>query len=429
MVARPRRPRHWLWLKIDFDQAFFATREYILPPVWKYRAGVTASRISLAVEMKGGPQQKRGRLPASERRIVIARQFGWGCLTFVLGLFGAVERQDRNGLDLGGSNLNVGTIGLKLAVPQFAPGFDEGTLFKRSGPFSELPPDNDPMPLSSSLVFAGVLIFPTHVGCERKPGVGCPVGRKASLGVFTQKADERDAILAKHFVSPFCAPSVGATGSEWVLLPRARDALLGETFRGNRQSRVTWSRRAQSFDPQAEPNRRGPESGLDLAATEARAALHALRNSTAEKNDLTEALERAAESALGMSSMKFAISVEGDVRQFHPIVRDEIYRIGCEAIRNASLHSEANQLSIAIAYGKEFLLRISDDGKGMSPEVIDHGRDGYYGLKGMLERATRIKGTLRFESRPGAGTEVVLNVPGNIAFSSGPSTASDAAEG
>src|SRR5271163_562018 len=56
-------------------------------------------------------------------------------------------------------------------------------------------------------------------------------------------------------------PSVGATGSERVLLPRARDALLGETFRGNRQSRVTRSRRAQGFDPEAEPNRRGLESG------------------------------------------------------------------------------------------------------------------------------------------------------------------------
>src|SRR5580700_5537143 len=59
----------------------------------------------------------------------------------------------------------------------------------------------------------------------------------------------------------FFPPSVGATESEWVLLPRARDALLGETFRGNRQSRVTPSRRAQGFDPKAEPNRRGLESG------------------------------------------------------------------------------------------------------------------------------------------------------------------------
>src|SRR5580698_1946901 len=117
------------------------------------------------------------------------------------------------------------------------------------------------MPLGSCLVFAGVLVFPTHVGRERKPGVGRAVGREASLCVFAEKTDECDAILAEHFVSPFRAPSVGATGSEWVLLPRARDALLGETFRGNRQSRVPQSRRAQGFDPEAEPNRRGQESG------------------------------------------------------------------------------------------------------------------------------------------------------------------------
>ena len=155
---------------------------------------------------------------------------------------------------------------------------------------------------------------------------------------------------------------------------------------------------------------------LEQATAEARAALHALRNSTAERNDLAEALKRAAESALGMSSMKFVLSVAGAIRQFHPIVRDEIYRIGCEAMRNASLHSEASQLSVAIAYGKEFLLQIRDDGKGMSPDVVDHGREGHYGLRGMRERASRIHGTLRFQSRPGAGTEVVLSVPAEIAF-------------
>jgi signal transduction histidine kinase len=85
-------------------------------------------------------------------------------------------------------------------------------------------------------------------------------------------------------------------------------------------------------------------------------------------------------------------------------------------MRNASLHSEANQLSVAIAYGKEFSLQIRDDGKGMSPDVVDHGREGHYGLRGMRERASRIHGTLRFQSRPGAGTEVVLSVPAEIAF-------------
>ena|ERR1019366_4386791 len=53
----------------------------------------------------------------------------------------------------------------------------------------------------------------------------------------------------------FVPSSVGATESEWVLLPRARDALLGETFRGNRQSRGPPSGRAQGLTPEAEPNR------------------------------------------------------------------------------------------------------------------------------------------------------------------------------
>jgi hypothetical protein len=220
------------------------------------------------VEMKGGPQQERAALPVSKRRIIIAGRFGSRGFTFMLGLFGAVERQDRDGVDLGGADPGVGTIGLKLAVPEFALGFDECALLKRSGPFSKLSPDHDPMPLSSGLVFAGVLVFPTHVGCERKPGVSCPVGREASLGVFAEKADECDAILAEHFVSPFRAPSVGATESEWVLLPRARDALLGETFRGNRQSRVTRSRRAQGLTPKQSPIEEGRKARYGTAGAE-----------------------------------------------------------------------------------------------------------------------------------------------------------------
>src|SRR5580704_5524497 len=118
-------------------------------------------------------------------------------------------------MDLGGADLRVGTIGLKLPIPQFALGFDEGALLEGAGPFSELPPNHDPMPLGSSLVFAGVLVFPTHVGCQGKPSVCCAVRRETSFCVFPEKADERDAILAEHFVSPFRAPSVGATEREW----------------------------------------------------------------------------------------------------------------------------------------------------------------------------------------------------------------------
>jgi hypothetical protein len=65
--------------------------------------------------------------PFLKRCIVIAGQFGSRCLTFVLRLLGSVECQDRNGVDLDGADLIIGTIGLKLAVPQFASASNELT--------------------------------------------------------------------------------------------------------------------------------------------------------------------------------------------------------------------------------------------------------------------------------------------------------------
>jgi hypothetical protein len=50
--------------------------------------------------------------------------------------------------------------------------------------------------------------------------------------------------------------------------------------------------------------------------------------------------------------------------------------------------------------------------------VIESGRDGHWGLSGMRERAERIGARLKVMSRTGAGTEVELRVPGDIAFES-----------
>src|SRR5580658_4229299 len=143
-------------------------------------------------------------------------------------------------MDFGGADLRVGTIRLKLAVPQFALGFDEGALLKRSGPFSKFPPDHDPMPFSSRLVFAGVLVFPTHAGCERKPGVGCPVGREASLCVLAEEADECDAILAEHFVVSFSCPFCWGDRERVGPAPNGKRRFVGGDLQGEptKQSRA-----------------------------------------------------------------------------------------------------------------------------------------------------------------------------------------------
>ena len=166
---------------------------------------------------------------------------------------------------------------------------------------------------------------------------------------------------------------------------------------------------------------------LERATQEGRAALHSLRSSTIETNDLAQALRRATED--GFSSGKVAVdfSVVGTTREMHPIVRDEIYRIAYEAIRNAYSHSHASQLEIELRYSKDLRIRVRDNGVGIDPVILSAGKEGHYGLGGMSERAARIGGKLTVASSPGSGTEVVIQVPGGIIFRSKGDTQSSSA--
>jgi signal transduction histidine kinase len=155
---------------------------------------------------------------------------------------------------------------------------------------------------------------------------------------------------------------------------------------------------------------------LAQAMQEGRAALNSLRTATTQTNDLAEALRRVTEDGLIPSSMAVTFSVVGDAKEMHPIVRDEIYRIGYEAIRNACMHSRASQLEVELRYAQNLALRVSDNGTGIDPAIADKGKDGHFGLQGMRERAARIGGKLTLGSSSSSGTEIRLVVPGSIIF-------------
>jgi signal transduction histidine kinase len=155
---------------------------------------------------------------------------------------------------------------------------------------------------------------------------------------------------------------------------------------------------------------------LGRATQEGRAALNSLRTANTQTNDLAEALQRVTEDGLIPSSMAVTFSVVGDAREMHPIVRDEIYRIGYEAIRNACAHSGASRLEVELRYADALALRVSDNGIGIDPAIADRGKDGHFGLQGMRERAARIGGKLTLGSSSNSGTAITLEVPGGIIF-------------
>jgi signal transduction histidine kinase/ligand-binding sensor domain-containing protein len=153
------------------------------------------------------------------------------------------------------------------------------------------------------------------------------------------------------------------------------------------------------------------------AITEGRDAVQGLRASVVEQHDLallvrTLGDDLASETGAG-NPPAFRVGVEGRPRELHPILRDEVYKIAAEALRNAFRHADAKQLEVEIRYDDEqFRLRVRDDGKGIEPAVLaQKGPEGHYGLRGMPERAAVMGGKLAVWSEVGAGTEVELRLP------------------
>jgi signal transduction histidine kinase len=158
------------------------------------------------------------------------------------------------------------------------------------------------------------------------------------------------------------------------------------------------------------------------AITEGRDAVQGLRASTVERNDLAVAIrtigDELATDASAHYPPTFSVAVEGETRDLHPIVRDDIYKIAAEALRNAFRHAHARRVEVDIRYDHEqFRLRVRDDGKGIDRAVlVKQGLEGHYGLRGMPERAALIGGQLAVWSEVGAGTEVELRLPASSVY-------------
>jgi signal transduction histidine kinase len=150
---------------------------------------------------------------------------------------------------------------------------------------------------------------------------------------------------------------------------------------------------------------------------EGRNAVKGLRSPTGNHDDLEEALARVPDELNAKEGIDFRVIGEGQARPLDAVIRDDVYRIGREAVVNAFQHSGANRIEVEVEFAEEGLrIAVRDDGRGIDPQLLQSGREGHWGLAGMRERAKRIGAHLRVWSGTGTGTEVELFVPSGIAF-------------
>ncbi len=135
-----------------------------------------------------------------------------------------------------------------------------------------------------------------------------------------------------------------------------------------------------------------------------------LRPTALDDFGLVAALERLTENFAEQTGMtvEFVPNLPGDGR-FPPEVETALYRLVQESLTNIVKHARAKEVSIVLtAKPGSVTVIVEDDGVGFEP-----GRqtgDGI-GLLGMRERVGLFGGRVVLESRPGAGTTVVAEVP------------------
>lgn len=152
---------------------------------------------------------------------------------------------------------------------------------------------------------------------------------------------------------------------------------------------------------------------------EGRNAVRGLRSGHDDSYDLGQTFSHVAQELVIPQEVDFRVVMEGLPRALHPVIRDEVYRIGRESLVNAFRHSRASKIEVEVDYSVSNLrILVRDNGCGIDPQVLRAGRDGHWGLPGMRERAEKVGAKLRVWSRAAAGTEVELTVPGHVAFQS-----------
>jgi signal transduction histidine kinase len=134
-----------------------------------------------------------------------------------------------------------------------------------------------------------------------------------------------------------------------------------------------------------------------------------LRPKVLDDFGLVPALERLTESFAAQTGIEVRFeSGLGDAR-LAAEVETALYRIVQESLTNVVKHAHARAVSIVLARKPDTVaIVIEDDGRGFDPATT---REDGFGLEGMRERASLLEGRLQVESRAGAGTTIVAEVP------------------
>ena len=125
---------------------------------------------------------------------------------------------------------------------------------------------------------------------------------------------------------------------------------------------------------------------------------------------LAPTIRKYADAFREQTSLDVSVTVTGSERRLEPYIEVMLFRAIQELIGNASRHSQATTVKVALDLGDQLIrVTVDDNGKGADSEIMEQG--GGLGVKLIKERAEMLGGAFEIDSAVGKGTRVVFSVP------------------
>lgn len=147
---------------------------------------------------------------------------------------------------------------------------------------------------------------------------------------------------------------------------------------------------------------------LRKSIDEARRMISGLRPPLIDEQGAVAAIEYLI-NELNARGMEIEFDHAVDLGRLDGEVEAAVFRIVQEALVNVERHSQSKQCRVGITQSSGLLrLEVQDFGVGFDRQAVG---EGHFGLQGIEERTRLIGGTVSITSRPGQGTQVLVEIP------------------
>jgi signal transduction histidine kinase len=155
---------------------------------------------------------------------------------------------------------------------------------------------------------------------------------------------------------------------------------------------------------------------VNQAIDEGRAAIQGIHTASTAPSSLEHAFSNLLGEVSTGRGLRLRVFVQGKPWTLNPAIQEQLFLIGREAAMNALRHSQATKIEVEVQYLGDLLrVFVRDNGRGIKPEAVQKGSDSHWGLRGMRARAQNIGARFGIWSRTGAGTEVCVALPVDVA--------------